>query len=69
MESALNQRNKDVARLKRQIRRLIKESWNYTDHENCVFCEGDRGKGFVNDGRHHPDCELKKAQTLLKEIP
>lgn len=63
METAIDKLAKDIVLLKRQVRRLIKESWVYTDHEICIFCS----EYFITR-KHGPNCELKKAQLLLKSI-
>ncbi len=49
------------------VRRLIKEAWNYTDHENCIFCEGISGNGFVNDRIHAPKCVGNEGRKYLSK--
>lgn len=62
----LTNAEKEVKYLRNLVRRLIKEAWSYADHENCVFCEGDQGSGFVNDRKHALDCVGNEARKHLE---
>lgn len=37
------------------------------DHQVCLYCE-DEEWYQIDDGPHHPECRVGKAETLIKEI-
>jgi hypothetical protein len=57
--------DKEIKYLRSLIRRMIKVCWAYTDHENCVFCDGIDGRGFINSQRHASDCVGNEARKYL----
>jgi hypothetical protein len=53
-----------VRYLRGLMRRLLIEGRNRTD-ENCAFCDGIDGCGFVNCGRHAINCPGNEARKYL----